>query len=218
MVNDKTNQIKDAVTEIFLVRHGETCNNKLGFYTGALDIPLTSKSKKQAFILAEKLAKISFDSIYSSGLRRANESAQPLADKLGLKLKFDPGFREINFGKWEGLSASEIQDKYKKVWNDWCYNTSKVKFPGGESFKIFKVRVLSALGRVLDNERGKTVAVFCHGGTIRLIVLSILEGKFTMMPRLVQHNFAMTHLIFYGNVAMINGVYNLDDKNILKML
>jgi broad specificity phosphatase PhoE len=140
------------VTELVLVRHGETDWNAVGRLQGHTDRPLTDFGRRQARQLAAELESERLDAIYSSDLIRASETAKIVGVRLGLPVVVDPDLREKDWGTWEGLSAVE-RDRVEFV---------------GESTAAHQERILRALRRISDSHHsGARVLVVTHGGSIR---------------------------------------------------
>ena len=95
---------KRDVTELLLVRHGETLWNQQGRMQGQHDSPLTTVGLQQAKQLAQRLKDASFTALYSSDLGRAHQTARCIADETGHEIVADRGLRERNFGIFEGLT------------------------------------------------------------------------------------------------------------------
>ena len=95
------------MTTLLLVRHGETDWNAEGKLQGHTDRPLNDYGRRQAQILADRLAKEKIDAVYASDLCRARETAEILGERLGLAVGVDPDLREKNWGSWEGLTSDE---------------------------------------------------------------------------------------------------------------
>src|SRR5687768_16876002 len=96
------------MTTLLLARHGETDWNRELRIQGSSDIALNDLGRDQARALAEELAELALDAIYSSDLRRARETAEAVAAQHGLDVRLDPRLRERAFGSWEGLTRADI--------------------------------------------------------------------------------------------------------------
>jgi broad specificity phosphatase PhoE len=162
-------------TKLILIRHGITEWNKEGRYCGYKDVSLSSRGKAQVAKLRNNLKNISFDRIYCSDRKRVLQTRAILFGRSDFtKLK---GLREINFGAFEGLKHDEIMGKYPEVYKEWLTNPYKGLIPHAESMQVFKKRVGSAIKKILCLNRGKTIAVVCHGGVIGIFVSSILKSR-----------------------------------------
>jgi broad specificity phosphatase PhoE len=155
------------VTKLLLVRHGETDWNRDGRWQGGSDTRLNDLGREQARTLAEQLDG-DIDVLYSSDLARARETAEIVAAKLGLEVRLDPRLRERGFGSWEGLTMSEIEERFAESHRRWRVGEG----PGAddaETFEDFSARVNDFLADVLRLHPGDEVLVISHGGSIRVI-------------------------------------------------
>lgn len=140
------------MTTLLLVRHGETDWNADGRLQGQTDRPLSEFGRRQARQLAEELAGEELDAIYASDLARARETAQIVAEGLGLPVALDPDLREKDWGNWEGLTGVE-RDRVEFV---------------GESTAAHQERTLRALRRIAEQHPdGGRILVVTHGGSMR---------------------------------------------------
>jgi broad specificity phosphatase PhoE len=161
-------------TKLVFIRHGITAWNKQKRYCGCKDIGLSSQGKAQIVKLRKSL-KISFDRIYCSDRKRALQTRAILFGMTDFtKVK---GLREIDFGALEGLKHDEILEKYPQVYKEWLADPYKGRIPEAEPIRVFKNRVRGAIKKILQANRGKTIAVVCHGGVIGIFVSSILKSR-----------------------------------------
>ena len=154
------------MTTLLLVRHGETEWNRVGRWQGHSDTVLNDFGREQAGRLARELADV--DVVYSSDLARARETAEILAEPLGLEVRFDPRLRERSFGAWEGLNTAEIEAKFGEAHARWLTGES-AGADDAEPFGEFGARVRDFLGDIVARHPEETVLVVGHGGSIRVI-------------------------------------------------
>src|SRR5439155_24499614 len=100
-----------SVTELLLVRHGETDWNREGRWQGQADTPLNDVGRAQARELADALAGERLEAIYASDLRRAYETAEIVGARLGLPVTSEPALRETDVGSWSGLAHDELEGR-----------------------------------------------------------------------------------------------------------
>ena len=151
------------MTEILLIRHGETLWNQEGRMQGQQDSPLTPVGMNQARQLARRLKGIEFTALYSSDLGRAHQTARCIADETGHEVIADRGLRERNFGIFEGLTNAEIQVRYPEDHERFAARDPDFVMEGGESAAQFRGRVVETLDRIAHAHRGETVVVVSHG-------------------------------------------------------
>jgi broad specificity phosphatase PhoE len=165
------------MTRLILIRHGETKYNSQKRYCGFSNPPLNRKGISQVKRLSRKLWKLRIHRVYSSDLKRACQSAGLIFGKSPVKKL--SGFREINFGKIEGLKYKEVNAKFPGFYARWASDPVGIKFPGGESLREFNKRILDMLSKIVSRNEGKTVAIAAHAGPIRVILCKALKLDLT---------------------------------------
>jgi len=163
------------MTHLYLMRHGETEHNTKGVYYGWTDLRLNENGIKQAENLARILGHISFDTVISSPLKRARETAV-IAGKLPEeKIVLDERLKELNFGSWEGKHYREIQKEDPENWDRWVRDWKEGAPPGGESFSSMFRRVSESVQEMLEKYAGQTLLVVTHQGCLRIIISILLH-------------------------------------------
>jgi len=160
-------------TKVILIRHGETDWSYQKRYCGFTDIDLNEKGRQQARRLLKRLSKEKIHKVYSSDMKRTLQFAKIVFKDLPAEELLD--LREMNFGIFEGLTYKDIMEKYPKVYREWLGNPLDIIVPRGESLKTLARRVRKALKRILSQNSDKKVAVFTHGGPIRVILCDTLK-------------------------------------------
>lgn len=161
------------MARLLLVRHGKTEWNETGRYQGISDIGLSAEGMRQAEALRERLAGEEIDAIYCSDLKRAVQTARPIASGRELEIVLCKELREMNFGEFEGLTFAEIGERYPD--NDWwAARDADMELPGGESISQLTARVDQFLTRLSQGNEAETVLVVAHGGTIRALICLVL--------------------------------------------
>jgi broad specificity phosphatase PhoE len=155
------------VTTLLLARHGETDWNREGRWQGHSNTSLNELGREQARALAEELTD-EIDVVYSSDLARARETAEIVAGRLGLEVRFDPRLRERGFGSWEGLTRAEIEERDGETLERWRAGRGHGAHDA-EPFEAFADRMHGFLEDVLQRHPGELVLVIAHGGSIRVI-------------------------------------------------
>jgi broad specificity phosphatase PhoE len=153
------------VTTILLARHGETDWNRDGRFQGHADPPLNEKGRAQAADLSAALAAEELAAVYSSPLRRALETAQVVAAAHGLEPVALDGLREVDVGSWQGLTRSELEERYPDQFARWLDHG-----PGwedGESYDEMGRRAVATLLELAAAHPGERVLAVTHGGPIR---------------------------------------------------
>ncbi len=149
---------------ILLVRHGESVWNAEGRWQGAANPPLSDTGRTQARALAEAVRDEGIDSLVASDLDRARETAQIVADVVGLDApSIDAGWRERDVGAISGHTRAEIEQKWPGLLERWRRGELE-SMPGGEG--DITPRVVAALERVAHEHPGACTLVVTHGGVI----------------------------------------------------
>ena len=158
------------MTELLLIRHGETDWNRRQTFQGQIDVPLNARGLAQARRLGERLASEALDLLVSSDLMRARQTAEPLASRQGLAPQLAPALREQAFGILEGLSFDDIRQRHPEEFSLWARHEPDYALPGGaESRRDFHARVLAALRELAAAHRGRRLAVVTHGGVLDMV-------------------------------------------------
>ena len=157
------------MTTLIFVRHGQSQANLDYVFAGHIDTPLTELGVKQAENTAQFLKDFPIERIYASALCRARITAEGTARLHGLSVIPDPAWREVEAGKWEGRPYAELLDSYGADYRTWIEDCGNAHPDGGESVVALSERIYAAFDRLLEENRGKCVAVFSHATPIRLL-------------------------------------------------
>ena len=203
-----------AATTLVLVRHGVTKHTSSKAFSGGLggdNPPLTQEGREQVLLTAEWLKPLApaVDAVVTSPVLRAAETGEILAGTLGARLVEEPGFAEIEFGKWEGLTFAEVAQQYPQEMKTWM-GATEVAPPGGESFDAAQVRVLDGLSRDLEEHAGQTVVITSHVSPIKLIVAHALGTPIGGVFNMELSPASVTVVAFYSDgrasMRLFNGL------------
>jgi broad specificity phosphatase PhoE len=140
---------------------------------GQLDSPLTFKGIQQAKAIADRLRRLKFTSIYSSDLGRAVQTANIIAETCGKQIIFDAELREWNMGIFEGLTVSEMHEKFPQERQDYEQIGDEYIIPKGESLTQCRARGFRILNAIAERHSDENVVVVTHG--------CVLMGFFEMV-------------------------------------
>lgn len=154
---------------LLLVRHGESTWNAAGLWQGQGDPPLSERGRSQAQQLARRLAAESPTRLVTSDLARARETAQIVAQALGLAVELEPGLRELDVGVWSGLSPREVGRRWPEELARFRAGDPDLRVGGGESVRQLRRRALAALEAWARRSDG-CLAVITHGGVVRMLL------------------------------------------------
>lgn len=158
---------------LYCIRHGQTVYNAEGRVQGQTDVPLSDLGRAQSEALAAALASKPIAAVYSSPLQRARQSAQPLADRLGLPIHTDSQLMEIHLGNFQGQLRAELDRQYPEVFAHWRSGDPDFAFPGGESRRSLMHRALAAFDSIRQADHDQ-VAVVTHGALLLSVIRSFL--------------------------------------------
>ncbi|MBQ6892818.1 MAG: histidine phosphatase family protein, partial [Clostridia bacterium] len=130
---------------IYIVRHGQSMGNLKGGFAGHTDYPLSDLGHKQARITADFLKDEHIETVISSTLTRAKQTAEPIAADRGLEVIGCKEFMEMNFGDWEGKPLDEVEREYNGAVSQWKKEMYKTVCPNGESTVDCYNRAVNAL-------------------------------------------------------------------------
>ena len=156
-------------TTVYLIRHGQSESNLAKCFAGQMDVSLSELGHAQAERTSEYLMNIPVDVIYSSDLLRARQTAQHTAEKKNLPVHTSSKLREIFAGDWEGKSTAEMKNDPESGFQTWLYNIGAVQTPNGESVKEVQERFVPEVEKIMRENEGKTIFIFCHATPIRLL-------------------------------------------------
>ena len=151
------------MTQLILIRHGETLWNTERRMQGQLDSPLTGRGLWQARRLGERMKSLEFAALYSSDLPRAWRTAECIAGETGHDIVADARLRERHFGIFEGMTRADMERRDPVVHARFMTRDPQFAVPGGESPVAFLARVRAALEDLAARHRGDTIAVVTHG-------------------------------------------------------
>lgn len=161
-------------TRVFLIRHGATSLTLEDRFAGSSDVALSEEGRGQVASLAERLRDVAVDAIYTSPLVRTLETARILAAPHGLEPRAEHALREIDYGRWEGLTRAEVERRFGAEYGIWEEDPFTIAPLGGESGVNVLNRVLPVMRGIVEQHRHRSVIVVSHKGTNRLLITSLL--------------------------------------------
>jgi broad specificity phosphatase PhoE len=170
-----------AMSNVYLARHGQTAYNLERRFQGQMPVPLDQTGVDQAHDLAQRAAAIPFAALWSSPLRRARETAEIVATRIGLPIQEDPRLMETDAGEWTDRPFAEILAETPELFAGFAEGDPSFAFPGGESFALQGARVAAAISEI---EQGDLPAlVVCHGVVIRIALFQRAGHRVTLAER-----------------------------------
>ena len=158
------------MTDILLIRHGETAWNRMRRMQGHIDIGLNDEGQRQARSLARALQSERPAAIYASDLQRARDTAQAVADMHQLPVHIDSALRERCYGAFEGLMYDEISLQHPEAFALWQSRDPQARFPAGEreaeTLEEFHQRSVDVITRIAQQHPDQRIVIVTHGGVL----------------------------------------------------
>jgi broad specificity phosphatase PhoE len=159
---------------LFFLRHGETVASRTDGFCGTTDIELTTQGVIMAKDFAIAYSNLDWTAIFSSPMIRTVATAQPLCDRLGIKMQLRNGLKEINFGKWEGKTPAEVNQQYHDEYVRWQSEPGWNSPPDGERAIEIARRSSEVIEEIEKTYQGGNVLIVSHKATIRIMLCSLL--------------------------------------------
>ena len=194
-------------TGTLLLRHGQTLMSVERRYSGRSDAPLTAAGVQQGAAAGKHLAGAGIDVIIASPLLRTVQTAQEVATVIGAPVITDDGFRETDFGAWEGLTFAEVRERWPDEMANWMADP-QVAPPEGESFTDVSARVTDALSRVLAERDGQRVLIVSHVTPIKTLVAAALLAPPSALYRMHLDLAALSEIDWYAGGSAVLRSFN----------
>jgi alpha-ribazole phosphatase/probable phosphoglycerate mutase len=156
--------------QLILIRHAQSEWNAAGRWQGHADPKLTPLGEDQALKLAAELEGETADRIYASDLRRARQTAAPIAARLGLMVEVDPDLRELDVGRWSGLTREEIHTKEPDLLADFETGDPHIRPGSGETRAELRQRARDRMALMAAEHPGERIIIVTHLGFIRALL------------------------------------------------
>lgn len=180
------------MTRLILVRHGETEWNRVERFRGRIDIELNETGHRQAQAVASRVGAWKPDAIYSSPLKRALQTAQPLAQACGREIKPLETITDIDYGAWGGHSPEEVAAQHSDLYRTWLEAPHLVQFPEGESLEQVRSRAWIAVEEVCAAHARETVVLVSHVVVNRALICAVLGLDNSSLWKIGQDNGAIS--------------------------
>jgi len=158
------------MTDIILIRHGETDWNRVRRLQGHWDIALNELGHRQASALALALSSEKPTAIYASDLQRARDTAQAVADRHQITVSIDARLRERCYGAFEGLLYDDIDGHFPQAFAQWQARELHARFPAGErqaeTLHEFSARAVAVVTELAQRHDSEKIIIVSHGGVL----------------------------------------------------
>jgi probable phosphoglycerate mutase len=175
--------LPDAMTTLFLIRHGLTAVTGSRLYGRTEGIHLDERGRRQAAALVERFAGVRLSAIYSSPLERCVETVKPLATARRLEIRTSDALIEMDAGDWTGRTLPSL--RRTKLWDTVQRSPSRFHFPAGESFVDAEARILDQIERIVTRHPRGRVVIGTHGDLVRMLVSHYTGAHLDLFQRVL---------------------------------
>ncbi|MDY6908083.1 MAG: histidine phosphatase family protein [Chloroflexota bacterium] len=203
------------MTRVVLVRHGQTEWNREERFRGKVDIELDETGFRQVAAAAEQVAQYGPVAVYSSPLKRAMSTAEPIARRLGLRVEPLEGINDMDFGSWQGMAIAEVRERYPQLFEQWRYSPERLQIPGGESLDGVRDRVVAALDGAVARHEDQTFAFVTHRVVCKVLLCYLLGMDNSHFWQIAQDAAAINVFDVWeggANVRLINDTCHLKEN------
>jgi len=197
------------INRLYLIRHGQINGYEKFPVYGHTDVDMTKTGNLQMEKMAERLSLTEIKAIYSSDLKRSNKGALQIARYHDVPIYSLPELREMCFGDWEGLTLSEIRNRFPGEMQKRQADLLHYNVPGeGESIKQFSERISNCFERILGEQKDNDFVIVAHGGVNRVILCNALGLDLVKIFNLQQDYGCLNVIDYFSDstlVRLING-------------
>lgn len=195
-------------TRIFLLRHGAVVPEARDHFNGVTDVDLDPIiGPTQIGRVADYLAEVKLEALYSSPLKRCRATAAVLAEKFGLTNTVVQNLHEMNFGLLEGLGFSQVREQHPEQMAGWFRDLANYRMEGGESMSQVQDRAWEALNGLVEAHPEQHIAVAAHGAVNRLVLARALKMDIQNVLKIAQDYGCLNILDFFPDgEVVIKGV------------
>ncbi|HEY5583300.1 MAG TPA: histidine phosphatase family protein [Ruminiclostridium sp.] len=186
-------------TRLIFVRHAEAEGNLNRLFHGWYDSKITEKGHKQAKKVAERLACVPIDIIYSSSLTRTLQTAQYIADEKNLPIIRTDEMKEINGGDWEDKTWDELPILFPQENYTWEHEPHIHQMPNGENMVEFNERLIKEVKNIIYNNLGENICIVTHGTAIRAMLCRFYGETLEHMKNIYWHDNTSVTIVDYDN-------------------
>ncbi len=193
----------EKLTTVLLIRHAKATTTGSILPGRTPGLHLSEEGLAQAHATADFLqgSSVELDSVFASPMERAQETAQPIADKYGLYIKTEASVVEADFGEWTGQPLDDLRKLPE--WQTVQETPSEFRFPGGESFVEMQTRVIQGINNLADTNAGKTIAIVSHADTIKAALAHFLDMPLDSFQRLVVSPCSISVVVFASTTQVL---------------
>ena len=187
-----------ADLRLLLVRHGQAEANRPWVFLGKTDSPLSVEGEAQAAALSERLADEAIDAVYTSPLKRAQQTAVALARPHRLTPVVDERLIEQSYGVWEGMTLDEVSARYPAEVEAWQTDAERCWPCGGETLGEVAARARNLADHIRQVHQGKNVLVVAHGSLLNVLLCTLLQTALSWLWAYRLEMGTVSEVVVYG--------------------
>ncbi|MCL0028887.1 histidine phosphatase family protein [Dehalococcoidia bacterium] len=189
--------------KLILVRHGETDFNRDGRIQGLGRQPLNSTGQTQAAAASQAVSAEAPFRLYSSPLVRAMQTAESISEATRVTVVPLEEVEELDTGEFEGLTGSQLRQRFPEIMARWDRDPGSTQMPGGESLRQVQDRVWKAVTDIARANPDRKVVIVTHNFPIQTIICRVLDAPLSNFRRLTIALGSITRMEFSGPNASI---------------
>jgi broad specificity phosphatase PhoE len=193
----------EAATRLLLIRHAEVEARYQRVFGGRIDMGLSPRGHEQAATLARYLHTKPLSAIYASPMKRVQQTLAPFLVNGAPKPVIFSDLREVDFGDWTGLSWDQVQEKFGVSAFSWLEQLACGGIANADCGETLGERVEPCLERILAEHAGQQVAIFCHGGIIRVLLSILLRWPLSSMSMFEIEYASLTQVVWLSHKAKL---------------
>lgn len=166
--------LPSGATKVVVVRHGETTWGAQGRFAGREDVPLTSRGRRQASSVGDRVKVLRPAIVLTSPLQRCRLTANAIGGAAGAPVVVHDALLDGALGEWTGQHPTDIENRWPAEFAHWRSDPDAPP-PGGESFNQIRARIDPLLRELVGQYRGRTVVLVTHAATSKMILLTALD-------------------------------------------
>ena len=195
-------------TRLILVRHAEVEEKYHRIFGGRIDMNLSARGHEQALALAGYLRRKPVEAVYTSPMKRVQQTLAPYVLGGSPPLHMLADLREVDFGDWTGHNWEAIQSHFGLNAYDWLELLQEGRIPNAEPAQAYRARVEACVRQIVGNHPGQLVAVFCHGGIVRMLLSIVLNLPLPTFAHFDVDYASLTEVVLHSHkkpeVALLN--------------
>lgn len=160
---------------LYFLRHGQTSSSRDNVFCGSgLNPDLTPEGTQMAQQFADFYGDLSWQAVYASSLVRAQQTAAPISEKVGLEVRTRDDLKEIAYGAWEGKTVAQVDEAFHDAHIEWTADPAWNAPTGGETAIVIARRGLQVVEEIRADVGDGNVLIVSHKATIRILLCALL--------------------------------------------